>query len=108
VHALAEENARFHRSDGMCWSLYYLNLYAVPIQQRLADNILASKDCLSLLLLYKSGQITHRDKVVDFAKKLDQSDHYELDQYWPLLYQLFLDGLITNPYVDEDTKKWRG
>jgi hypothetical protein len=102
LHALAEENAKFYRSDGMCWTLFYLNNYCASISSRLADMVLASRDCLSLLLLYRSGQASHLDRVVDFAKNLDATDHYELDQYWMLLYQLFLDGLIPNPYPDEE------
>jgi hypothetical protein len=102
LHSLASENARLGRSDGMCWSLYYLNLYKVPIKTELAKSVLEARDCLSLLLLYKSGVKAYRDQVVSFTKKLDASDHYELDQYWILLYQLFLDGRIGNPYVDEN------
>jgi hypothetical protein len=103
LHALANENARLSRSDGMCWSLHYLNSCKVRIESNLADSILLTKDCLSLLLLYLSGLRTHRDSVVSFAKGLDVSDHYELDQYWILLYQLYLDDHIANPYVDEDS-----
>ncbi|MBZ5643742.1 MAG: RNA-directed DNA polymerase [Acidobacteriia bacterium] len=102
LHALASENSKLRRSDGMCWSLYYLNLYKVPVETELADSVLHTRDCLSLLLLYLSGLEAHRDWVIDFAKGLDWSDHYELDQYWILLYQLFLDGHIGNPYADED------
>jgi reverse transcriptase-like protein len=101
-HSLAAENARLRRSDGMCWSLYYLNSYKLQIKKDLADSVLATRDCLSLLELYRSGTPAHQQAVVDFAKNLDDSNHYELDQYWMLLYQLFVDGRIGNPYADED------
>lgn len=103
LHTLAMENARFHRSDGMCWTLYYLNKYKVEIKDALADQVVASKDCLGLALLYLSGQPKHQVRAVDFAKSLDPTDRYDLDQYWLLLYQLFLDGHIGNPYSDEET-----
>ena len=32
---------------------------------------------------------------------LNKSDLYELDQYWVLLYQLFNDGIIENPYRED-------
>lgn len=103
LHTLAMENARFHRSDGMCWTLYYLNKYKVEIKDALADQVVASKDCLGLALLYLSGQPKHQVRAVDFAKSLDPTDRYDLDQYWLLLYQLFLNGHIGNPYSDEET-----
>lgn len=102
LHTLAIENARFRRSDGMCWTLYLLNKYEVKIKDELADQVKESKDCLGLILLYLSGQPEHQKRVVDFAKSLDPADLYDLDQYWMLLYQLFLDGRIGNPYSDEE------
>ena len=102
LHTLAMENARFHRSDGMCWTLYFLNKYKVGIQDALADQVVASKDCLGLLLLYLSGQPKHQKLVVDFAKSLDPAELYDLDQYWLLLYQLFLDGQLGNLYSNEE------
>lgn len=102
LHTLAIENARFRRSDGMCWTLYLLNKYKVKIKDELAEQIEKSKDCLGLLLLYLSGQPKHQERVIAFAKDLGSADHYDLDQYWMLLYQLFLDGCISNPYSDEE------
>jgi hypothetical protein len=55
-----------------------------------------------LLLLYLSGEAKHQERVLNFAKELDPSDLYELDQYWLLLYQLFFDKVLTSPYTDED------
>lgn len=40
--------------------------------------------------------------MIEFANGLDSTDLYELDQYWLLLYHLFLDGRIPNPYPDEE------
>ncbi len=100
---LALENARFRRSDGLAWSLYYMNKYGVEIETATADVILASRDCVALALLYLSGNTAHQTRVVDFAKSLDSAHLYELDQYWLLLYQLFKEGKLTNPYADEDS-----
>lgn len=41
------------------------------------------------------------EKIVTFCDGLDKSDLFLLDQYWLLLYQLFFDGKITNPYQDK-------
>ena len=99
--SLAQENAKYRRSDGMCWALYYLNKYAIPIDTATAENVASSEDCLSLLLLYLSGTKNNQDLVHDFVGKIGK-DRYDLDRYWILLYQLFRDGEIENPYPDED------
>ncbi|OYW15959.1 MAG: hypothetical protein B7Z55_14455, partial [Planctomycetales bacterium 12-60-4] len=99
---LAFENARLRRSDALSWALYYQNRFAVPIDDGCADSVVASRDCIPLLLLYLSGEAKHRTRVINFATALDTTDLYSLDQYWLLLYQLFLDGAISSPYPDED------
>jgi hypothetical protein len=86
----------------MAWSLYYLNMYKVSISKEIADEILASRDCVALVLLYLSSDAAHQVRVVEFAKSLDSADLYELDQYWLLLYELYREGKIANPYADED------
>ena len=102
LQQLAVENARFRRSDGLAWSLYYLNKYAVPIETETANEVLVSRDCVGLVLLYLSGDTAHQSRVVEFAKSLNAADLYELDQYWMLLYVLFQEGKIANPYTRED------
>jgi hypothetical protein len=102
LQELVRENARRRRSDGTVWALYYANLYNVPIDEGTAKEIVSSRDCLSLLLLYFSGDPTHQTRVIGFASGLDRSDLYELDQYWLLLYELFFAGKIASPYMGED------
>lgn len=101
LHDIALENARRRRSDGLCWSLFYMNRHRIPIQGALAQAVVASRDCLALLLLYLSGDPTHRAAVIHFAQRLNAADHYELDQYWLLLYELYFDNCIQTPYASE-------
>jgi len=100
---LLDENIRFHRSDGMCWIIYYMNKHGVEISDEQAQAIVRTKDCFALLMLYLSGEADHQAKMVEFTNGLDTADLYELDQYWLLLYQLFLDGKISNPYGEDET-----
>ena len=100
LNALAEDNAQCHRSDGMCWSLYYMNACNIPITAATAESIVTAGDCLGLLLLYLSGVSDNQEMVCDFVGKIGK-DTYDLDQYWILLYQLFRDGKIQNPYRNE-------
>ena len=101
LNALAGNNAQCRRSDGMCWSLYYMNACNIPIVTATAQAVVASRDCLGLLLLYLSGETHNQEIVCDFVGKIGK-DNYDLDQYWILLYQLFRDGKIQNPYPNED------
>lgn len=98
---IALENAQKRRSDGLCWALFYLNRHRVGITSELAKAVVDSRDCLGMLLLYLSGNPTWRAQVIAFAQSLDSSDLYALDQYWLLLYKLFCDGAIQNPYTNE-------
>ena len=102
LQRIALENALFRRSDGLAWSLYYLNKHGVPIDFETANEVLVSRDCIGLLLLYLTGDSTHQSRVVEFTQSLNAVDLYELDQYWLLLYELFRDGKIPNPYTGED------
>lgn len=102
VSRIALENARYRRSDGMAWSLFYLNKFGVTISTDLARKVLASKDCVAMLLLYESGDAAHRAEVLNFVASLDTTTLYDLDQYWLLLYQLYRAGAIPTPYSCED------
>lgn len=42
------------------------------------------------------------EDILSFTEKISKDDLYELDQYWMLLYQLFFDGWIDNPYPSDD------
>ena len=90
------------RSDAMAWTLYYLNKFSQSIDEETAKEVISSKDCISILFLYLSKQ--HEKKVIDFCNGLDKSVLFLLDQYWLLLYQLFFDGKISNPYNDDKDK----
>lgn len=102
LKSLATESAKHRRSDGMAWTLHYLNRHEVAIEDGLAEMVIQTRDCVAMLMLYLSGNATHQQKVVDFANSLDVGDTYGPDEYWLLLYQLFVDGKIPNLYPEED------
>jgi len=90
------------RSDAMTWTLYYLNKFSQHIPEETAKEVISSKDCIPILFLYSSKQ--HDEKVIAFCDSLNKSDYFLLDQYWLLLYQLFFDGKISNPYNGDNDK----
>lgn len=101
LNIIVRENAVERRSDGMSWGLYYLNKHDLSIEAETASEVLASRDCISILCLYLSGKYTKETK--DFVDTLDNTDLYELDQYWLLLYQLFFYKEIPNLYSGDPT-----
>lgn len=100
---VASESAKFHRSDAMAWTLYYLLKAGAELPAELVDEVLQTRDCvaLTILLLYGSDDIVKTLR--EFAASLDTADYYELDQYWLLLYELYRRGLTGNPYGKDDT-----
>lgn len=90
------------RSDAMTWVLYYLNKLSQSIPKETAEKVIKSEDCIAILSLYLSNQ--YDDKIVSFCNGLDKNDLFLLDKYWLLLYQLFFDGKISNPYKDDNDK----
>lgn len=96
---ILEEQAINRRSDAMAWSLYYLNKFSVAIPRGIAVQVINSQDCIGILVLYLSKK--YDKDIIAFANSLDKSDLFLLDQYWLLLYQLFFDGKIQNPYQDK-------
>jgi len=96
LNSILIDNAINRRSDGMCWALYYLNKHNLVISYESVEEVIKSRDCMAILLLHVAG--VFEDEVKAFVDSLDSSDLYELDQYWVLLYQRFLDGKGPNPY----------
>ena len=98
VGALLSEHLRFRRSDAVAWLLYYAIKYKIALNDECARGVLKTEDCISLLFLYHTQNAKHKGWVIDFARKLDPNDLYKLDQYWLLLYELYREGKIADPY----------
>ena len=100
LQKLTRHHTRLHHSDAISWLLYFANKYGVPIEKDSSAQIVASGDCIPMLLLYLSNSPEHQRRVISFVRKLARPpiDPYRLDQYWLLLYQLFQDNRIRNPY----------
>lgn len=99
LNLIIKENSVLQRSDGMCWGIYLLCKLKASIDENVAINVLETGDALSILMLYWTGQFD--EKVLHFYNALDKTDLYALDNYWLLIYQLFYDEMIVNPYPDK-------
>ncbi len=93
------ENARRARSDAVAWGLFMASKYNVTVKDCCYEKIIDDRDCVCLLLMYIAGSQAEKLRVIGFANSLDKQDFYEIDQYWLLLYQLFAEGVISDPYA---------
>ena len=96
-------NALQHRSDGMCWALYYLERLEAQPSERAIDEIIDSKDCVALAMLSRFETAT--PKIVDYANTLLGGSRYAIDENWFLFYQLYFTDKIKDPYENEETFK---
>lgn len=100
LNAIVREHAKLHRSDGMSWGLYLLGKHDAEVSPETADEVIQTEDAISILTLHWTGQ--HHDKVKSFVDVVVASDDlYKMDAYWMLLYELYREGAIQNPYSDD-------
>lgn len=86
-------------SDGMVWCLFYIaKYYSATLNDEIAEKIINTGDVIAITTLYLFA--VHQQKVVVFCQSIIQMSLYDIDQYWLLLYQVFLDKKIGNPYID--------
>jgi len=98
---LLDDSIKYRRSESMAWLLYYLKLFHSDISSETAKNIIECGDCMAITIL---AEFTNcRRIVINFANRIDKTELYDLDKYWILLYQLYLKGKISNPYISDAT-----
>lgn len=99
LNKIIVENAKQLRSDGMAWPLHILrNNQQMPSEDAI-NEIINSRDCVSITILY--SMLIDKSCVLNFINPILDSDDYQKENYWLLLYQLFYHGdLQHNPYQD--------
>jgi hypothetical protein len=107
IQRLMKHFADSRCSDGLAWSLHFAERHGLTLGACLASAAVTCGDCFTLAQLRRIGDAAARQTVLSFASSIiagvvDEVDKYELDQYWLLLYELFLDGEIANPYRNEN------
>ena len=98
---LLDDSITYRRSESMAWLLYYLKLFHNDIPSETAKNIIECSDCMAMTILAEFSN--HRRKVISFTNRINKTELYDLDNYWILLYQLYLKGRISNPYSNDAT-----
>jgi len=83
----------------MAWCLFYiLKYYSGTLSDEIAEEVINSGDAIAITTLYLFSE--HQQKVVVFCQSIIQKSLFDIDQYWLLLYQVFFDKKIENPYKD--------
>ena len=103
LNKLLNEHAKEGNADAVVWEIYYFMKYGYNLDDDCVDAILDSNDVMSILMLYFKGDKDVVNRIVKFCHEIASGDYYQMDQYWILLYQVFFDGLIGNPYTSDDT-----
>jgi hypothetical protein len=86
-------------SDGMVWCLFYIaKYYSATLSDDIAEKIINTGDVIAITTLYLFKN--HQTKVVVFCRNILQMSLFDIDQYWLLLYQVYFDKKIDNPYKD--------
>lgn len=106
IERLIVHYAESRNADALCWALHFASRHGLTLSPDLGTAVVRTADCCSMAMLRAVADTTTRQLVLEFAQNLiagvvDEIDKYELDQYWLLLYELYLDGEIPNPYVNE-------
>lgn len=91
------ENALLRRSDGMCWPLHILKKHNIIPTNDVIIAVIKSEDCVALTILH--SMLDDTTPIITFSQGIiSKDDNYEKDSNWLLLYQLFLNNEIENPY----------
>ena len=105
IDPVLKQAIKFQRSDAICWSLYFMGICGQKLSDEFAEDILATKDCMSIGMLIALNQ--HKDKVIDFVDNaVDSDSEYTCDQYWILLHELAPDCPKFNQYRGQSGLKF--
>lgn len=99
LSGVLRRHVEYWRSDAVGWAIYLYGKLGLSVSVEDARDIVKSRDCMSMGALLAVRQ--HQDLVRDFVGTIDASDPYGLDQYWLLLYQLFLSGDLPSADFDD-------
>lgn len=101
LNSIINTNSLQRRSDGICWSLYYIERLGSEPDKDSIQCIIESRDCVALAMLSRFPSAA--PQVVDYANSLIDGNPYSIDENWFLFYELYRSGKIRNPYLKENT-----
>ncbi|KZY40325.1 hypothetical protein A3733_24005, partial [Pseudoalteromonas shioyasakiensis] len=90
LNSIIIESAIKRRSDGMCWPLFIIYSKGLTPSEEAIEKVISSKDCLALTLVASYQGFT--PAIQSLVDSIIASDLYSKDNYWILLYQLFINN----------------
>jgi len=85
--SILKQQLKYRRSDAVCWTLYLMGICGKSIDVKLAEDVIATKDCMSMAMLIAIDQ--HKKKVAMFLNDYcDPNSEYDCDRYWILIHEL--------------------
>lgn len=100
IDTVLEQAIKYHRSDAMCWCLYYMGICDQELSEEFATTIVNTRDCMAMSMLIALNQ--HREKVIGFLNtEIDPDIKYDCDQYWLLIHELASDCPKFDSYREE-------
>ena len=100
IDPVLEQAIKYHRSDAMCWCLYYMGICDQELNEEFATEIVKTQDCMAMGMLIALNQ--HREKVVEFLNiEINPDLKYDCDQYWLLTHELASDCPKFDDYREE-------
>lgn len=85
--SILKQQLKYRRSDAVCWTLYLMGFCGKSIDEKLAEDVIATKDCMSMAMFIAIDQ--HKAKVAKFLDNYCDSDsEYDYDRYWLLIHEL--------------------
>ncbi|WOO97464.1 RNA-directed DNA polymerase [Micrococcus terreus] len=90
LNRILREHVANRRTDAATWIIYLLLTSNVPIEPETVDEVIGSRDGLSMALLASDSQYSRA--VVNFVEAFEQGQPpaYMRDEYWLVYYQLWL------------------
>jgi hypothetical protein len=100
LERLLDFHLKYRRSDVACWLLLIMHLNGGKASKAAATEIIKQGDCLPMALMATAKN--HRKKIDKFLLNVDETQNYEMDQYWLLIY----NRARQNPRVKARFKKY--
>lgn len=113
IYSILDKSFKSGQSDNIVWCMFLLISSDLVYRSEIIDRALQDASPMVILMAYVYAK-SHRktiDPIKAWANSLidrlrsKEVSEYDLDQYWIVLYQLFLDGEIPQPYTAQEDKK---
>lgn len=98
---IVRDSAKQRRSDGMVWGLYYLFKLNAELDESLIAAVQRTRDPMALVCL-QAYHVGTEGTLSLLLQLQSEGDLWAIDRYWMLFYQFYLEGILPNPYPQDN------